>query len=171
MTTRYAKEIAVTVRENIKKQFPLCKFSVTVKNFNVMSVSLMSAPFAVFENDLDINGNKIDRGYAQLNHYQLKDERREVYSQELGKWLTGVCNGVVLTEDAWNLFVKVTEIANEENWDKSDIMTDYFNCNYYLHINIGHWDKPFVQTGKLPVTPVAVTPEPEPTFNLEAMYL
>lgn len=31
-------------------------------------------------------------------------------------------------------------------YDKSDIMTDYFNTAYYYHINVGKWDKPYILT-------------------------
>lgn len=35
---------------------------------------------------------------------------------------------------------------NDGNWDKSDIMTDYFNVGWYVEINFGTWDKPYVNT-------------------------
>jgi len=30
------------------------------------------------------------------------------------------------------------------NWDKSDIMTDYFNVGWYVEIRFGKWNKPHV---------------------------
>lgn len=33
---------------------------------------------------------------------------------------------------------------NDGNWNKSDIETDYFNVGWYIDINIGRWDKPYV---------------------------
>lgn len=32
------------------------------------------------------------------------------------------------------------------NWDNSDIMTDYFDVGWYVKINIGKWDKPYILT-------------------------
>ena len=29
-------------------------------------------------------------------------------------------------------------------FDKSDIMTDYFHTAYYININVGKWNKPYV---------------------------
>ena len=29
-------------------------------------------------------------------------------------------------------------------YDNSDAMTDYFNTAYYMYINIGKWDKPYI---------------------------
>lgn len=40
------------------------------------------------------------------------------------------------------------EIDAEHNWDKSDIITDYFNVDHYVDIEIGSYDKPFKNTSK-----------------------
>jgi hypothetical protein len=29
-------------------------------------------------------------------------------------------------------------------YDESDAMTDYFNTAYYVDVNIGKWDKPYI---------------------------
>ena len=36
---------------------------------------------------------------------------------------------------------KMNEIIHAEHWDESDIMTDYFNCAFYVTMGIGKWDK------------------------------
>jgi hypothetical protein len=33
---------------------------------------------------------------------------------------------------------------NEGNWDKSDIQTDYFNVGWYVDVNIGRWNQPYI---------------------------
>lgn len=38
---------------------------------------------------------------------------------------------------------KAKAIMLVDHWDKSDVMTDYFNCAYYVNINIGLWNKPY----------------------------
>ena len=38
---------------------------------------------------------------------------------------------------------KMFKIINRENYDNSDIMTDYFDVGYYCHLSVGKWDKPF----------------------------
>ena len=30
------------------------------------------------------------------------------------------------------------------HYDLSDIMTDYFDCAYYMDIQVGSWDKPYI---------------------------
>ena len=32
---------------------------------------------------------------------------------------------------------------NNGNHDNSDIMTDYFDVGWYIHVNIGRWNKPY----------------------------
>ena len=40
-------------------------------------------------------------------------------------------------------------------YDKSDAMVDYFDTAYYVDINIGKWNKPYVQTKTNPYVKVA----------------
>ena len=42
----------------------------------------------------------------------------------------------------------VYAIMKENHWDKSDLMTDYFNCAYYMSLNVGEWDKPHTKIPK-----------------------
>jgi hypothetical protein len=45
-------------------------------------------------------------------------------------------------------FLKELKAAmSEGNHDNSDIMTDYFDVGWYVDINIGNWEKPYVWTG------------------------
>ena len=39
---------------------------------------------------------------------------------------------------------EVLEAMNVGNWDKSDIQSDYFNVGWYVDVNIGKWDTPYV---------------------------
>jgi hypothetical protein len=32
-------------------------------------------------------------------------------------------------------------------YDRSDAMTDFFDCGYYYHIHVGRWDKPYSVQG------------------------
>ena len=36
------------------------------------------------------------------------------------------------------------EVLMKGNFDKSDYMTDYFHVGWYVDINIGKWDKPYI---------------------------
>jgi hypothetical protein len=129
---RDIKSIAATVREALKREFPMCSWSVTIERFSMgqaMNVYLMKAPF----NPLAEEGIT----YAQLNEFQLKDElARE----------RAISNGNLLTTEGWDTMKRAAEIMNGENWDHSDSMTDYFDVNYYTHLQIGKWNRPFEVT-------------------------
>lgn len=132
------KDISKQVKAQLKKEFPNCKFSVTIERFSMgqsMCVALTAAPFAVFNGAVDANGYTQEKDYAQLNHFQLRSEPRDY-----------ICNGYYLTPEAWATLKRADEIGNGQNWDKSDIQTDYFDVNYYFDIAIGRWNKAFEQT-------------------------
>ena len=40
---------------------------------------------------------------------------------------------------------EVIPAMNAGNWDKSDIQSDYFNVGWYVGVNIGKWNKPYVK--------------------------
>ena len=40
---------------------------------------------------------------------------------------------------------EVIPAMNDGNWDKSDAQTDYFNCGWYIDVNIGKWNKPYAK--------------------------
>lgn len=129
------KKIAKEIRKQLKQEFPQCKFSVRIERYSggqSMTISLMQAPFAAFGSDKDANGNDGPGDYAQLNQFQLRDEPQDY-----------ICNGYLLTPDAWAIMKRADEIQGRYNWDKSDPMTDYFNVNYYFHAEIGQWNKSF----------------------------
>ena len=141
------KTIAKEVRQQLMSEFPECKFSVSIQRYSggqSLSVALTEAPFAAFTSE---------ETHAQLNQFQFRDLGKDYYR---GSWESGkgvfrdpnsksfINNGAALTEQAWDTMQRADQIADKDNWDKSDIQSDYFNVNYYLHLNIGRWDKPFV---------------------------
>lgn len=47
-------------------------------------------------------------------------------------------------DKAEEFLLKAEKILNTGNYDNSDIQTDYFDVGFYIGINIGSWDKPYV---------------------------
>ena len=70
------------------------------------------------------------KGNYQANPYKGADEYSDPTIGAFFKELSAAMRG-----DLW--------------YDNSDIMTDYFDTAYYLDINIGKWDKPYLFTGEL----------------------
>lgn len=45
-----------------------------------------------------------------------------------------------------DLFKKIVAALNLDNYDRSDIQTDYFDVGHYVTLQFGRWDKPFKVT-------------------------
>lgn len=145
------KEIATKLRERVKKEMPDIKWSITIEHYSMgqsLHISLMEAPFEaiicqrrrVFKNGQEEwEESQPEKQSAQLNHYTF----REGYEHT-----EGCSNGTKLTRKAWNVLSLVSGYATSFNFDDSDSQIDYFHTNFYLHLNIGKWDKPFVVTTK-----------------------
>lgn len=117
------KEITKTVRAELKKEFPGCKFSVRVDRGIAITVSLMTAPASPFASLNTVNGYKHDGKYAQLNHCHI---RQDAYKEN---WIS---NGYYLTEQAVEMLNRVIEISNSHGYVR------------FFHLEIGQWNKPFV---------------------------
>lgn len=113
-----SKEKTRLIREEIKKQFPRkkgWKFSIRNDRYTSIDIAIMEAPVKFHEKD-----------YAQINHYYPENYEN---SQILNK-IRDIANGLFLNE-------------KEQNFNKSDIMTDYFHVGWYIHITQGKWNVPF----------------------------
>lgn len=102
-----SKEQVKEIRENLKKEFPNIKFSVTRNNYSKIEV-------AIIKSNLDFGTNFLD-----INHYYL-----EKYPHA-------------------DILKRIKEIANEGNFDKSDIQSDYFHVGWYFSLLVGKWDKDY----------------------------
>lgn len=147
------KDIAKQVKQQLKKEYPTCVFSITIERYSMgqsLHVSLMQSDFKIirdFKDIPEIAFLNIGRGYTVE---QIKERQKEKYHQlnhhfsneeyDPDKWN----NGVFLTKEGHDLFKRVCEIINQYNYNDSDIQTDYFDVNFYLSLNIGKWNKPYV---------------------------
>lgn len=106
-------EISKEVRNELKKEFPSLEFSVTKDEYSMgqsLYVNWMKGfnPFVTQE--------LLEQGTISINPYYIDKEKR-------------------ITEEAKEVLKKVEEIANKNNWSRSDGY--HTNRNYYLHIAIG----------------------------------
>lgn len=63
------------------------------------------------------------KSYMDINPYHFR------------KHFTGKCK---------NFFTELFEALNHGNHDRSDITTDYFDVGWYVDVNVGSWNKPYV---------------------------
>lgn len=138
------KDIAARVRAHCKKHWPGVKFSVT-SNHSHITIVLLAGPFSPWaditapvvaqeiafrkaENPYFDPEAIIRRGDMQINHY-------------------GINENILLSKTAKAIFTDVRDFVMAYNYDNSDIQTDYFDTRFYLSLELGRYDRPFVQTG------------------------
>lgn len=123
-------EKSKAVRMALKAKFPGWKFSVR-KSHGSMYVTVLAAPLDLkadrvipyHERDNAWIGQELEKGNVSVNNYRID-------SQWQGESLAAL--------------QAINAICNDGNWDKSDIQSDYFNVGWYVNIEFGNWDKPFV---------------------------
>ena len=116
------------IRNELKATFPKFKFGVKKQDFHKVSVTIKEGPTDFSDCFRD------DDGYAQINHYHthMYGEHKDFF-------------------DAIHKIIKTAPIKGEGYWknkgwyDKSDAMTDYFDTAYYISMNVGSWNVPYVQ--------------------------
>jgi hypothetical protein len=109
------------------------KFSLRCTSLSI-TCTIKSAPIDLIANSNETCSKdfyQVARGfkpnttaYEQVNQYHYKNH----------------FSGEAL--DIMNLIVKSMYAA--DYYDNSDAMTDYFDTAYYVNIQIGQWDKPFI---------------------------
>jgi hypothetical protein len=131
------KDTVTKVRNGLKllnKEYGM-KTSVSGTNSSSLNVRIISGKIDLIQNYIDtVNAANVMRDYEEVVKYM----QRNRYVQVNHYWLDSHYNGLAL-----EYLEKVKAIMSVDHWDKSDIQSDYFNCAYYMHINIGAWDKPF----------------------------
>lgn len=115
-----------------------CKVSVSGSNSSTITVRFTEGVIDFWQNYVDTmenNGRVFDKehiewakskGNLKINHYWLDRH----YSGEVLKMLN-----------------EVLVVLKEGHYDNSDAMTDYFNCAWYMDIQVGRWDKPYKLLG------------------------
>lgn len=140
-------DLAVIFRAYVKKHWPQCRFSVTRKHYDSFYIALMQAPFSPWcdledpevkweierrkqENPYYAPEHPMKTGNKQINHYHIESD-------------------LLLSPAAKTLFKDICAFVQSYNFDYSDSQTDYFHTNFYLNLEIGRWNKPFVQKGNM----------------------
>ncbi len=107
----------------ILKKFGL-KGSLSVHNHSSIVLTIKSGSVDFFTD----SGNPEDaRKFGiQVNHYWYKDH----FTGKAKEALSEI----------------VPAMYSADYYDNSDAQTDYFDTAYYVHVNVGKWNKPYVFT-------------------------
>jgi hypothetical protein len=135
MSQERKSEIAPKVKSILNKYG--IKGSLSVRNHSTLSLTLKSGKIDLIENYIAtesnvLHGRKMDQGQID---YLRKNRAIDVNPY----WFKEHFNGV-----AKAFLTEVLEAMNVGNWDKSDIQSDYFNVGWYVDVNIGKWNKPYI---------------------------
>lgn len=139
MSQERKKKIAPVVKSVLKKYGMKGRLSVCNHSTLVLTVS---------EGKLDILKEYNERGRKT---HEERDPLRPWEDTDYAGiniyWLDSHWTGVNLSfltelKDAMNAIG-----TNDENFDKSDIQTDYFFVGWYIDIYIGTWEKPYKLIG------------------------
>lgn len=111
-----SKEKMKEVQTELKETFPQYKFSIRKRHYSTICVSILSGPLTL---------TKDPRGHESVNGRYIKDHYKD--NPEAAEFLQQVMN-----------------IVDKGNYNNSDYMTDYYDVGYYVDLEIGQWDKPYV---------------------------
>ena len=111
------RQIAPQIKKLLKKYG--LKGNLGVENHSTVRLTIKSGKLD-FIKGADYNHGD---GYLQVNHYYIKEH----FSAECAKPLS-----------------ELNDILNTNNYNNSDIMTDYFDVGHYISLEIGRWDKPYI---------------------------
>lgn len=117
------------IKARLKKAYPKFKFSVRNSNHSSVDVTIVSGPIKFGYTDdaihrMTYKPETKEFDYCQINHYYTEN-----YTH------SDILEGIV-------------DIIQKGNHDNSDIMTDYFDVGWYVHLSVGAWNKPYLYTGK-----------------------
>ncbi len=108
------------------------KYSLSIDHHSSLNFNLKSAPVDIIGHINEVRANEYEWGqpakpitdkYTCINH----------------KWMERALKG-----DLLKTFERIVEALNGGNHDNSDIQSDYFDVGWYVSVNVGKWDKPFV---------------------------
>lgn len=94
------------------------KGSLSIQNYSTLVLTIHSG-------NIDFAGGRDDFDGQCINPFYLHDH----------------FDGEVL-----DLMKKLRDAMNVGNYDKSDSQTDYFDVGWYIRMQIGKWNKPYVLT-------------------------
>jgi hypothetical protein len=137
MSQEKKAQIAPVVKAILKKYN--VKGSLSVRNHSTLSLTIKSGAIDFVENFIQTDANL---NYGKKMSEDQIDWIRKNQSVDVNPyWYHEHFSGT-----AKQFLREVLTAMNDGNWDKSDIQTDYFNVGWYVNVNIGRWNQPYVLT-------------------------
>lgn len=129
-----SKELKAKVAEILKAEFgkdPKArgfKYSLSIHHYSTLVCTISEGSIDFITNTNEVNAAKYnDRWTPATNSIQVNEYHLD--SNFSGK--------------ALEVLKKIKAALDTDNFDHSDVMTDYFHVGHYIDIQIGKWDKPY----------------------------
>ena len=122
MSQEHKAELAPAIKAVLKKY--KIKGTIAVRHHSELVVNIR-------QGDIDLIGNYIknsgreDTKYLSVNQYSIDKDFTGEANSFLNELHAAMMNG---------------------NFDRSDLMSDYFDVGWYISINIGNWEKSYICT-------------------------
>ena len=126
------KAAIAPVVKAILKRYGL-KGSLSVHNHSTLCLTIKEGPIDFIGNCNETCGN---------DHYQVSRGFQKIQSNYMDVntyWIHDHFSGV-----AKQCLQELKDAMNVGNHDRSDIQTDYFDVGWYIDINVGRWNKPYI---------------------------
>ncbi len=124
-------ELAPVIKAVLKKYG--VKGSIAVRHHSTLVLNIKSGPI-----DFIGNYNKMGEANREWGHdkpYNTKDEYLDVNVYHYTSHFDG---------EALAFLTELIGAMQKGNHDRSDIQSDYFDVGWYIDVNIGSWDKPYI---------------------------
>lgn len=131
----YSQERKKSVAPKVKKLLKEYGFkgSLSVNNHSTVILTIKEGLTDVIGNYNDtVKDRPRHNTYGDPTHSREEDLNVNVY------WYKEHFTGKVL-----EFLTKVIGVLNTDNYDNSDIMTDYFDIGWYVDVRFGNWKKPY----------------------------
>jgi hypothetical protein len=129
------KSLAPSIKAVLKKYG--VKGTLAVSNHSTLVLNIKSGKIDFIENFIktDSEGTSARRMSQDQIDYIRQNQNLDVNPYWYQEHFSGVAKAFLL---------EVITLMNKGNHDNSDIQTDYFDVGWYVDVNIGKWDKPYI---------------------------
>lgn len=132
------KKVAPKIKAVLKKYG--LKGSIAVHNHSTLVVNIKQGSLDLCGVELKCRLN--DPRYVRLHQNVEKPTHIQVNRYYASEWCRRVGE-----ENIAKFYEELNEATMDADWfQESDIQTDYFRTAYFIDINVGRWNKPYIHT-------------------------
>lgn len=151
------QERKALIAAQLKKVVPAqWKYTLAVRNASTIVMTITQAPVDLIGECLRVSQKYESASKSTSNE---RPSNLDVNPYYLDRQFDG---DLLVTMKKIMDCLNLRDVEGQQNWDKSDIMTDYFNVGWYVDLNIGSWNRPF-----LDVIPQEQVPMKPKTFVMK----